>query len=192
MHLVLNEVVNQWHQGTEEEAGNDLAVLDGPAVVRAQRKTAQSPWQGSHQIGDHEDVVPVMVIGGSDICPSTTGQSAEDANTSDNLRQSRVGPCGQNIPQKDQSESRTGGDSNEDLEKRPLGVSVTNCCGHGRKPFVGEAVVFILHDLVIVQGDADDQSAEESSISERGMSQRDPFAVELDRVKSARLRTLIA
>lgn len=117
MHLVLNKVVDQWHQCPEEEAGHDLAVLDGPAIVWAQRKTAQCPRQSGHQVGDHEDVVPVMVIGGSDICPTTTGQGAENANAGDDLRQSRVGTCGQNIPQEDQGESRTGSNSNENLEE---------------------------------------------------------------------------
>lgn len=117
MHLVLNKVVYQWHQSTEEKAGHDLAVLDGPAVVRAQRKTAKSPWQSSHEIRDHENVVPVMVIGRGDICPSTAGQGSEDTDTGDDLRQSRVGTRGEDVPQEDQSESRAGSNSNEDLEE---------------------------------------------------------------------------
>ena len=86
MNLVLNEVVNQWHQSSKEEASHDLAIFDSPAVVRAQGEAAQGPWQGGNKIGYHENVMPVMVIGRGNVGPSAAGQGSEDAHTSDDLR----------------------------------------------------------------------------------------------------------
>ena len=164
VHLVLDEIVNQWHQSSKEKAGHDLAVLDGTAVVGAQGQATQSPRQGGHQIRDHEDIVPVVVVGGGDIGPTSTGQSAEDTDTSNNLRQGVVRARTEDVPQENEKEARTGSDSNEDHEERALGVAIANGGGHGGEPFVGVAVVFILNNLMIMQRDADNQGAEKGGI----------------------------
>lgn len=117
MDLVLDEVVDQWDQSSEEETSHDFAVLNGLTVVGAQCKATKGPRQSRNKVGDHENVMPVMVVGRGDIGPSTTSQGAEDTNTGDDLRKSRVWSCGKNIPQKDEEESGTRGNSDEDLEK---------------------------------------------------------------------------
>ena len=48
--LVLDEKKDQWHQGSEEQTGHNLAVLDGTAVVRAERKAAQRPRQSRNKV----------------------------------------------------------------------------------------------------------------------------------------------
>lgn len=179
VHLVLNEVVDQGHQCSKEEASHDLAVFDSPAVVRAQGEAAQCPWQGGNKIGDHKNVVPVVVIGRGNIGPSTASQSSEDSHTSNDLRQGRIGTRGQHVPQENESEARAGGDGNKDLEEGSFGVSIANCCGDGGKPFIGVAVVFILDDFMVMQCDTDNQSAEEGRIREDSVSPCNPFAVEL-------------
>lgn len=126
MDLVLNEVVNQRHQGTEKEACQDLSVLDCTAVVGTQCQTAKRPRQGRNQIRNHEDIMPVMVVGRCDVCPPSAGQGSEDPCPSNHFRKSRVGPCSQNIPKEDQSESRTGSYSDKDLKDRTFGVAITD------------------------------------------------------------------
>lgn len=170
MNLVLNEVVDQWHQGSEEEASHDLTILDGTTVVGAQRKAAQRPRQGRNEVRDHEDIVPVMIVSGSDIGPSSAGQGAEDTHASDDLRERRVRPRGKHVPQEDEGEARTGSDGDEDLEERAFGITVTDRRGDGGKPFVGIAVVFILNNLVVMQSATDNQRAEERGIREQSVS----------------------
>ena len=61
--LMPDEEVNQWHKCREEGSSEKLPVLESGGVARAQSKASNSPRQGSHQVRDHEDVVPVMIIG---------------------------------------------------------------------------------------------------------------------------------
>lgn len=105
-----------------------------------------------------------MVVGGGDICPASTGQSAEDTDSGNNLRQGVVRTRTEDVPQEDEEEARTGSDSNEDHEERALRVTIANGGGHGREPFVGVSVVFILNDLMIMQRDTDNQGAEEGGV----------------------------
>lgn len=99
--------------------------------------------------------MPVMVISGGDIRPTTARQSPENAHTGNQFRQRGIGTRGEDVPQEDQGKPGTGGDGNKNLEEGPFGVSIANCRGHGGEPFIGVAVVFILHDLVEVQRDTD-------------------------------------
>lgn len=63
MHLVPDEEVNQRHKCRKERPSKKLPVLDGGGVARAQSEAANSPGQCSHEIRNHEDVVPVVVVG---------------------------------------------------------------------------------------------------------------------------------
>ena len=166
---MLDEVVNQRHQGSEEEAGHDLAVFDSPPIVGAERKTAKRPWQSSDQIRDHKNIVPVMIVGRRDIGPSATCQGSENAHTCNNLGQGRIRACGKDVPQENKSEARSGSDGDEDLEKRSLGISITDRGGDRWKPLIGVAVVFILDNLVIMQQAAHDQCTQECGIREDSM-----------------------
>lgn len=85
MDLVLNEIVDQRNQSSKEQAGHDFAVLDGTAVGRAEREATQGPRQGGHQVRDHEDVMPVVVVGRCDIGPTAACQCPEDAHPGDQL-----------------------------------------------------------------------------------------------------------
>lgn len=180
MHLVLNEIVDQWHKSTKEQTGHDLAVLQGTTVVRTESNATQGPRQRRHQVRDHEDVVPVMVIGRSHISPATTGEGPEDTHTGNQLWEVRVRPSRQDIPQEDQGETRTGGNGNEHLEERPLGVPIANRRRHGGEPFIGIAVVLVLDNLVEMQGHAHYQGAEEGTVREERMAPGHPFSIDLD------------
>lgn len=85
MDLVLDEEVHQRYDCSEKTSCKDLAVFDGLYVRRAQNVAAIGPRNGSDQVRDHEDVVPVMVVGGSNVGPTTAGQGAKDANAGDKL-----------------------------------------------------------------------------------------------------------
>lgn len=63
MHLVLNEEVNQRHQSRKEGASEELAELQGCWVSWAQSQGTDRPRQRCYQVGDHEDIVPVVIVG---------------------------------------------------------------------------------------------------------------------------------
>lgn len=107
VHLVSDEEVDQRYKRRKEGSSKELPILDGGGVARAQGEAAKGPWQSGHQIRDHEDVVPVVVIGRCDVCPSSTGQCSEDANASDEFGEGRVRSAGQNVPETNECESRT-------------------------------------------------------------------------------------
>jgi len=114
--FVLDEKVYQGYQSAKEGTSEHLPVLDGYWIRRAQSQTAQRPWQGSNQIADHEDVVPVVVVCRGDICPSSTGKRPEDANPENDLWQGRVGSSSEEVVEGDEGESRTGGQGDADHE----------------------------------------------------------------------------
>lgn len=117
VHFVLNEIVNQRDQCSKEQAGHDFAVLDSPTVVRAKGEAAQGPRQSGHQVRDHEDIVPIMIVGRGHVGPASTCQGSEDAHSSDQLGECRVGTRSEDVPEEDEHESWTGSDSDEDLEE---------------------------------------------------------------------------
>jgi hypothetical protein len=105
VNLVLNKKVDQRHQSRKERAGKQLSVFERRRVRRTQGEAAQRPWKCRYEVRDHEDVVPVMVVGRGDICPSATRQRAEDANTSNKFGKRGVRFAGQDIPQADQCDA---------------------------------------------------------------------------------------
>jgi len=105
--LVLNEEVDQWHQSAKEGARDVFPVFDGLGVGRAQRNTTGCPRNGEDDVGNHQNIVPVMVVGRSDVCPSSTGQGANNPGKRDGFREDTTGLRGEEIPQSDKGESRT-------------------------------------------------------------------------------------
>ena len=77
MDFVLDEEVDQWDQGTKEATCEYLPILDCGRIIRAQGEASQGPGKSRDEVGDHEDVVPVMVIRRRDIRPTTTGDGAK-------------------------------------------------------------------------------------------------------------------
>jgi hypothetical protein len=104
--LVLDEEVEHRHKGGEEGATKELAVVDGLGVVGAQGDAADGPGYGRDEVRDHEDVVPVVVIGRCDIGPASTGEGSEDANAQDELGECLVGSRSQDVPQSNEEETR--------------------------------------------------------------------------------------
>ena len=159
MHFMLDEEVDQWNEGAKESAGQVLSVLDGLRVGRRQGNAANSPGQSGNEITNHKDVVPIMVIGARDVCPSSTRQCPEDAHSGNEFGQGIPGTVREAVPQKHQGKSWSRADGNEDLKDASFRISVANGCGYGRKPFNGVAEVLVLHNFVVVQPDADDECA---------------------------------
>ena len=79
MDLVLNEEVDQRHQHSEERPSKDLSIFDSDRILRTQHQTANSPRESCNQVRNHKDIMPVMVICRSYVCPSTTCERSEDA-----------------------------------------------------------------------------------------------------------------
>ena len=180
MDFVLDKVVNQRNESAEEQASEHLPVLQRPLVIRAQRNTAQGPRERGHEVRDHEDIMPIMVIARRDIRPATARQSPEHANAGNELGQRGIRARSQEVPQEDERESRAGGEGDEELENGPLGIPIANGRGDGGKPLIGVAVVFVLHDLVVVQPQSDDQCSDERRVRRGGMQPGHPFPVQLE------------
>lgn len=81
MHLVLDEKVDQWDECAKERAREHLPVFDSRWVRWAERETSQCPWQSRDKIRNHEDIMPIVVIRRSDICPASTSECPEDAHS---------------------------------------------------------------------------------------------------------------
>lgn len=181
---MLNKEVDEWDETPVERARHIFPVFDGGRVRRAQRNTAEGPWNGGKQVRDHEDVVPVMVVGRGDIGPATTSEGPEQAPEGDEAGELMAWPARQEVPEGDENESRTwrklsvfnwvsigeeqatkgrrtGGHGDEELEEGSLGVSIANCRGDGGKPLFRVSEPLILDDLVVVERNADDECAEE-------------------------------
>jgi hypothetical protein len=107
VNLVLDEKVDQRHKRGEKTSSKDLSIFERGGIVGAQGDTAYCPWQSCNKVRDHEDIVPVMVVGGGNICPSSAGQRSEDADTSNELGQGRVWATSQGVPEADECEPRT-------------------------------------------------------------------------------------
>lgn len=63
MHLVLNEEVDQGHQRSEEGACKQFAELQRRWILGTKREAAQCPRKCCDKVRDHEDIMPVVVIG---------------------------------------------------------------------------------------------------------------------------------
>lgn len=107
MNLVLNKEVYHRGDSAEECSSDILSIFDCFRVWRTQCDTTSGPWNGSYEVGNHEDIVPVMIVGRSDVRPTPTCKSPEDTHTSDELGESLSGLCRQKIPESDEGESRT-------------------------------------------------------------------------------------
>lgn len=142
MDFVLDEIVDQWHQRSKEQRGKDLAPLDGVTVHGRQRETTQGPRQRKHQIRDHEDVVPGMVVRRRDVDPSTAEYSPQQAHGGHELGSARAGTRGDKVPEDDQGEAGTRRDRDEHLEDGSFGIPVANRRRNGGKPFLRITLLF--------------------------------------------------
>lgn len=63
MNFMLNEEINERYHSSKEETSSASSVFHGSFVWRSGQQTPDSPWNGGDQVADHEDIVPVMIIG---------------------------------------------------------------------------------------------------------------------------------
>lgn len=151
VNLMLNEEVDERDQSAKEKTGKNFAVLNCLWIGWAKRKTPESPGQCCDEIADHKDIVPVMIICGSDIGPPSASKCSEYTHTGYDGWQVGVRSSRQEVPQGAQCEPRSRRDCNEHHEDGSLGVSIANGRRHGREPFLRVSIVFVLHNLVIVK-----------------------------------------
>ena len=99
MHLVLNKKVYEWDKRREESTTKDLSIVYRLWIRRAECETSNGPRQSRDKVGYHENVMPIMVIGGRHVGPASASQGSEDAHSGNKLWQSRTWPCCQDVPQ---------------------------------------------------------------------------------------------
>lgn len=112
-----------------------------------------------------------MVICGCNVGPSAASQSPKNAPECDKAWQLVPGLARHEVPESDESKSRARGYCNEELEEGSFGIAVAYCRGDGGEPFLWVAEPFVLDDLVVVEGHANDECAEESRCEEERNSQ---------------------
>ena len=95
---MLDEEVHQWYKGRKESSTKDLPPVYSLWVWWTESETTDRPRESRDQVRDHEDVVPVMIVGRGDIGPASAGKSSEDSDTSDEFGQNAIRSCGKNIP----------------------------------------------------------------------------------------------
>jgi hypothetical protein len=121
-----------------------------------------------------------MVVRARNVCPSSTSQCSEDANSSHELRQRAIWLIGQTIPHEDQSEPWSRADGNEHLKDGSFRVSISNGCADRREPFHGVSEMLVLYNLVVVQPHAHNEGSEEGGIGGEGVQVRDVVTRDLD------------
>lgn len=72
MHLMLNKEIHQRQNRSKKAPSEYLPPLQTPRVPRTQGNTAYRPGYRGHQIGDHEYIMPIVIIRRRDICPTPT------------------------------------------------------------------------------------------------------------------------
>ena len=164
MNLVLDKEIDQRHERAKEEPTKNFAVFDRNGVWRAQSETAPRPRYSCHKVRDHENIVPIVVIGRGHVCPSSASQGSEEASSSNDGWKVGVGSLGKEIPESNECKSRPRCDGNENHEDRSFRVAVANGRGDRRKPLLWVAVVLILNNLGIMQPASNNQCTEERTI----------------------------
>ena len=104
---MLDKKVDQGNQSAEEASSNPLSVLDRLCVRGAKRNAAGSPGNGKDDVRDHENVVPVMVVGRGDVGPAAASKSSDDTGKRNSLGEDTAGFSSQEIEKSNQGESRT-------------------------------------------------------------------------------------
>lgn len=107
MNLVLNKEVDQGYQGTKESTSDILSVPDGLWVRRAESNTAQCPGESAHNVRDHKNVVPIMIVGRCDVRPATACQGSKKARRGNEAREFGARLSTNEIEQAHERESRS-------------------------------------------------------------------------------------
>lgn len=83
---MLEKEMGHRHQITNEQARHNFSVFHSLCIRWTDRQTAKYPGQGEDQVGDHEDIMPHVIIGRSHIRPSSARQRPQDACRCDDPR----------------------------------------------------------------------------------------------------------
>jgi hypothetical protein len=73
MHLVLNEEVDQWHKSAEKGRCQVFAIFDGLRIGGAECDTASRPRKRRNNVGNHENIMPIVIVCRCNVCPAATG-----------------------------------------------------------------------------------------------------------------------
>lgn len=124
--------------------------------------------------------MPVMVVGARNVCPAAACQCPEHSHSCNELRKRATRAVAQTVEEEDQQESRARTDCDEDLEDRTFRIAIANGSADGRKPLDGIAEVLVLNDLVVVEGQTNNESPDESCVGGRCVEVRDPLTGHLE------------
>lgn len=103
--LVLDKEVNQWHERAEEAGSQVFPIFDRFRVRRAEGDAARRPGQSSNDVRDHQNIVPVVVVGRGDVGPSTAGQRSQQTHGGHEAGQLGPGLPRQEVEETDEGES---------------------------------------------------------------------------------------
>lgn len=107
MDFVLDEKVDQWDQCSKEPSRKILSVLDRLGVRWAEVDASGRPWDRKYQVRDHQDVMPIVVVGRRDVGPPSAGERSNKTREGDPFGKRVAGFGGQEIKEADKGEPRT-------------------------------------------------------------------------------------
>lgn len=168
--LMLDVQVDHGYDSGKESSSKTLPMFDRSGIRGTQRDASDGPGESCNYVGDHEDVMPVMVIGRGDIGEASACQGPKDSRCGNKLRQRLSATGREKIPQPHEGESWSGCYGNEEHEKGSFGIAIADRSGNGGEPFLRVAIEFILDDLVIMEREADDERTYKGDIGEDRMS----------------------
>lgn len=71
--------VNHRNNGSEEGGSDVFSVFNRLGIGRTQDEAAGGPGDCSHQIRDHKDIVPVMIVSRRDIGPASARECTKQS-----------------------------------------------------------------------------------------------------------------
>ncbi len=96
--LVPDKKVDQRNESSEEGTSQVLPVLDSCCIWWAQDDASGRPRDRQDKVRDHQNVMPVVVVGRRDVCPAAACQGPHDAHHGNCFREAAIGPLGEEIP----------------------------------------------------------------------------------------------
>ena len=95
---MLDVKVHHGYHGRKENGCYTLPPLDSNPVRWAEHNASKRPWQRRDEIGDHEYIVPIVVVRRRDIGPSAAHHGPKQANGRENLGKVGTRAARQEIP----------------------------------------------------------------------------------------------
>ncbi len=98
MDFVLDEEIDQGNQSPEKGACEVFPVFNSLYVFWAQCQTTNGPRKSCNEVRDHENVMPIVIIGGGNVGPSSACECSKKAHECNEFRKCLTRPGCEEVP----------------------------------------------------------------------------------------------